>query len=73
MNTRRKYKVVGFESHTTFEVEYSLKELLKDDNVELTYSLQERLDDILDLDVNRSLFFSFRDFPQNKGVILRIE
>lgn len=55
INSSRKYIVTGFETGSTEATvkEYSLEELLTDDKygLELTYSLQDDIDCILDLDV----------------------
>lgn len=74
MESKRKYKVVGIESdNTTVDETYTLEMLLTDDGYEITYSLQDQLDEILDLKLNGMMYLSLkRDCDESKGVIKRI-
>jgi len=69
----REFRVVSTEDG--FEPEkYTLDELMSEDGMEITYSLQEIFDDILSLGVNESLVFKpLRDNAKENGIILRIK
>ena len=72
-NSIRKYIVTGIENDSTINKKKTLEELRADDDLELTYSLQEDLDSILDLKPGLSKYIAIsRDNPNDLGVIHRI-
>lgn len=72
MISNRTYKVVGLDEADTVTKTYSLKELLNDDGLELTYALQEDLDSILDMKEGQSKYIRVTRDGENLGVIKRL-
>jgi len=72
-NSKREYKVTGFDGEDTFEKVYTLIELLEDDGLEVTYTLQDDIDAILDLKEGESMFIPVTRDGDNKGVIKRLD
>ena len=73
LSSKRLFKVVGFEKSQKVSKTYTLAQLLTDDGFELTYSLQEIMDKILDLKINQTLFVDvIRGCEDSKGVLIRI-
>lgn len=75
MYSKRKFKVVGFETGHDLSIEISVNQLFdKKEDSELIYTLQEITDKVLDMNVGETLFIDLnRDNCQGKGVILRTE
>ncbi|MFT4061076.1 MAG: hypothetical protein QM642_01820 [Edaphocola sp.] len=48
IDSKRRYRIVGFEMELAFDISISLNDILNEDT-EVAYSLQEQLDDILDM------------------------
>lgn len=67
MLSKRNYLVIG----RSVEKHYTLEHLFKDDGFELTYSIQEHIDEILDLKVDESFFFTLRDDKRAKFILFR--
>lgn len=71
--SRRKYLVTGIENKETVKKEYNLTELLQDDGLEITYTLQESIDMILEMKEGQAKYIAIsRDNPDYLGVICRI-
>lgn len=71
--SRRKYLVTGIENKETVKKEYNLTELLQDDCLEITYTLQGEVDMILDMKEGQTKYIPIsRDNPNDLGVICRI-
>ena len=68
-DSNRLYKVFTTEDANVYS--YALEDIFKSD-AELTYSLQEHLDDILDLKINEFIDAFLRDY-KNKFIICRIK
>lgn len=70
----RKFKVIGFEAGHEVNLEYTLNKLLSDDGTEVLYTLQEEIDNILNLREGESHFVSLnRGNQDSKGIILRTQ
>ncbi len=75
--SNRKYKAVMLEQGETSTAEISLGDLLEEDdqgnNWEYIYTLQEHVDEVLDLKVGDSAYFQpNRDNKKSKGFIYRV-
>jgi len=75
LNTNRRFRVVFLDREDVKEKDFSMKELLLDDDgTELCYAAQDIADDILDLKLWETLFFQTnRDDKNAKGLIIRID
>lgn len=72
--SRRKFKIVGIDTTETIEADYNALQLFQDDGTELTYSLQEDIDRILDLKEGQAIYIRLsRDNSENLGVLKRIK
>lgn len=71
--SKRQFEVVGFEGGQKVKVKFSVSRLFdKKEEQELFYTLQEVIDNVLDLKVGEALFIDLnRDNREDKGVILR--
>ena len=75
MESKRKYRVVTFigEMASVDAIVYTLDEILQDTGSEINYSLQEVIDDILDLKPFEKMFFySNRDDKNSNSIIIRL-
>lgn len=74
IESKRVYSVETSVNGTIENFRIKLNEIIDEDSVfETIYSMQERIDDILDLHTNKSMFFQpNRDDVESKGIITRI-
>lgn len=70
--SKRHFYIIGLENCVPLNISYSLNEILEDLNdTELMYSLQENLDNILDLNTGEALtMYSNRDNQIAKNLII---
>ena len=79
MNSNRKFKITHFDREDVKEFEISLEVLIglkRSDftGTEMQYSLNERLDEILDLrEWDRMSFLEDRSQPNSLSIIIRIQ
>ena len=72
INSKRRFLIVGLSNGIQVEMSYFLDDILNEENnSELNYSLQDELDEILDLNVGNSLvMYSNRDAKNGKNRII---
>jgi len=77
INSKRKFRISGFESGNNFSREYYLADFfIEDDDTEFCYSMQDNIDAILDLEIDDSLvMFCNRDskISANTIIVWRIQ
>ena len=72
-HSNRAFQLLWLEGDATTHIEESLNDILANEKeYEYMYSLQDRIDDLLDMDVDEVIFHQFiRDDSTRKGVIRR--
>lgn len=74
INSKRKYTVSTHENGVVCSDILRLAHIMSDDNSEVIYAMQDIMDDILDLKVDKHLTFQpNRDNDQSIGLIVRIQ
>ena len=74
IESKREYSVETSVNGTIENFKIKLTEIIyEDSDSETIYSMKERIDEIMDLRINKSMFFQpNRDNKESKGIITRI-
>lgn len=77
INSKRTFEIVSTSENLNKNLDkviMTLDSIVYDDYSELGYALQEVIDEVLDLKVGESIYFTpNRDIKDSKGLILRIK
>ena len=72
--SNRKWKLITVNNSEQVDLETIYEKSEQESDYEFNYALQDRIDDLLDMQINDTIYFQFnRDDENDKGIVVRVK